>query len=253
MRGFLTAMAFLTALPVGPHQGDFAASRAYFPLVGLLLGGLTAGLDVLLRLALPLPLTSALLLAALVVATRALHVEGFLDTCDGLLGGQTRRRKLEIMRDSRVGAFAVVGGVCLMLVKWTALAAVGPPLRLPSLLLFPCLSRWGMAVAMGLFPYARDQGLGAAFRPGHGGRRLAVAGGLALAPSLILAGGAGLVLLAVATGLAWLLGWWMSRMLGGLTGDTYGAVNEILEVTVLVFAAALSGAGPLLFPGLLTG
>ena len=253
MRGFLTATAFLTALPVGPHQGDLAASRAYFPLVGLLLGGLIAGLDVLLRVALPLPLTSALLLAALVAATRALHVEGFLDTCDGLLGGQTRQRKLEIMRDSHVGAFAVVGGVCLLLVKWTALTAVGPPLRLPLLLLFPCLSRWGMAVVIGLFPYARDQGLGAAFRPGHGGWRLAVAGGLALAPSLLLAGGLGLVLLAVATGLAWLLGWWMSRMLDGLTGDTYGAVNELVEVTVLVLAAALSGAGPLLFRGLLPG
>ena len=259
MKAFRLAIAFLTVLPIGPAssagepRSPFSASRAYFPLVGLLLGALIAGLDALLRLALPPMLTAALLVVALAVATRALHLEGFLDACDGLLGGQTPERRLEIMRDPHVGAFAVVGGICLALTKWASLAALPPPLRLPVLLLFPCVSRWGMTLVMGLFPYARDQGLGAAFDPGRGRWQLVAAGGTALAAGALLAGGLGLALLAVATGVAWLLGLWVRRLLGGLTGDTYGAVNELVEVVVLVLAVALSGTGGLLFAGPVLG
>lgn len=259
MKAFRLALTFLTVLPAGPAvsaeqpQATFSASRAYFPMVGLLLGALTAGLDVLLRLALPPTLTAALLLVALTVATRAFHIEGFLDACDGLLGGQTPERRLEIMRDPHVGAFAVVGGVCLVLTKWGSLAALPPTLRLPVLLLFPCLSRWGMTLVMGLFPYARYQGLGVAFDPGHGRWQLVAAAATALAAGALLAGGLGLALVAVATGVAWLLGLWMRRLLGGLTGDTYGAINELVEVVVLVLAVALSGTGGLLFAGPLLG
>lgn len=256
MRAFRVALGFLTILPVAPRQQSeraFVASRAFFSLVGLLLGGVLAGLDLLLRQALPIELVGALLLAALVVTTRALHLEGFMDACDGLLGGHTPEERLKIMRDPHVGAFAVGGGICLVLAKWAGLVALPPSARLAGLLLFPCLSRWGMSAAMAWFPYAREQGLGSAFGAGRGRWQLLVGGAVALGASLLLAGGAGALLLATATALAWLLGRWMSGPLGGLTGDTYGAINELLEVAVLVVATALWATGTLPFPSPLLG
>ena len=80
-------------------------ARAYFPLVGLALGGILAGLDFAARQALPAPVVGALLVVALLVKTRAIHTEGFLDSCDGLFGGYSRAKRLQILRDTHVGAF----------------------------------------------------------------------------------------------------------------------------------------------------
>ena len=130
---------------------------AFFPLVGLLLGGVLVGADRLLTSvwhgnALHL----ALLLTLWVVLTGGLHVDGFLDSCDGLLGGRSAEQRLEIMRDPRVGSFAVIGGVLLMLLKFAALMAVVD--RTAALLLAPTLGRWCVSLAVVGFPYARPQG-----------------------------------------------------------------------------------------------
>ncbi|MCH7512221.1 MAG: adenosylcobinamide-GDP ribazoletransferase, partial [Chloroflexi bacterium] len=91
------------------NQREISDSRAYYPAVGLLLGLLLVGVDIGARELFPVHLTAALLLAVLVVATRALHLDGFMDMCDGLFGGYTKERRLEIMKDTNVGAFAVAG------------------------------------------------------------------------------------------------------------------------------------------------
>lgn len=240
MKSLRLAIGFLTVMPVAPTQaGALGPARAYFPLVGLGIGGLLAGLDIAARPVLPLPVVGALLVAALLVLTRALHTEGFLDSCDGLLGGRDRESRLAILRDSHVGAFAAIGGACLLLLKWTLLAGIPGPERLGLLVLFPCLSRFAMVAAMASFPYARSQGLGTAFQAGASRRQIffalltaAVAGGLFL-------GIAGLVLLAIATVVALGLGLWFRRLLGGMTGDTYGATNEVGELTVLLAGVVL--------------
>lgn len=238
---FLAALGFLTILPVGRRvleQRSLAGTVAFFPLVGLVLGIILAVADYVLRLLFPGILASALLLGLLVVLTGALHFEGFVDACDGLLGDKSRERRLEIMRQKQVGAYAVAGGVLLLLVKWAALASLAGSERPWVLVLFPILSRWGMALVLGVFPYAREQGLGTAFR-GAGRIQVGIAGVIALVAAGLL-GGAGILLFAVATGLCLLLGLGMSRILGGLTGDTYGAVNEVCEAAVLVVAVAVS-------------
>jgi adenosylcobinamide-GDP ribazoletransferase len=239
------AVSFLTILPAGPRDlsvgGPLGQARAWFPLVGLLLGGALALLDVLLSAAFPRGLADALLLAALVVMTRAVHLEGFMDSCDALFGGFTRERRLDIMRDPHVGAFAVVGGALLLLLKWTALGALSPAVRTPALVLFPCLGRWGTALVMALFPYARSHGMGTAFQEGYGRRHLMVALLTALAASVLTAGLGGIVLLATASAVAWGLGRWTAGLLGGLTGDTYGAINEAVELTTLLVAVAAPG------------
>ena len=248
MSGLRLAISFLTVLPVPTRAPatDMAPALSYFPLVGLALGGVLAGIDFGLESTFPPPLRGAMLVVALVVLTRALHIEGFMDTCDGLLGGGTRERRLEILRDSHVGAFAVTGGVAILLLKWTAVVGLPPEVRVSALVLFPCLSRWAMLLAVSHFSYARSQGLGTSFL--HGRRRVQVPAGLVtvLTASLLLAGAVGAVLLAVATAVAWGLGAWMAGQLGGLTGDTYGAVNEVAEVLVLVSAIAVVAVVPAL-------
>ena len=252
MKGFRAAVGFLTILPVSPRDAAaLAHARAYFPLVGLALGALLVGLDLLLSGRLFLPegafvalapnhlLESALLVVFLAVMTRGLHLDGFMDSCDALFGSFDRARRLEIMRDPHVGAFAVVGVVCLLITKCAAVAGLVHPLRLQVLILFPCLSRWAMLLVMELYPYARSEGLGTAFLGARGRLQLSFGFVCALFASLLAAGLMGLILLLAASLIAWIIGAWASGRLGGLTGDVYGAVNEIVETAVLVLACFL--------------
>ena len=234
------AFGFLTIFPVARLKTPpTASSTAYFPLVGLALGVILAGLDLAARQVLPMPVVGALLLVALLITTRAIHIEGFLDSCDGLLGGRNRTQRLRILRDSRVGAFAVVGGVGLLLLKWALLASSSVNARTELLVLFPCLSRFGMLSSMVAFSYVREQGLGTSFRIGRNWRQLALGFIIAAAAAGVLMGAAGLILLTVSLAASLVLGWWVSRLIGGMTGDTYGAVNEVAEVSVLLLATAL--------------
>src|SRR4030042_2011665 len=204
----MAALGFLTILPVGRRALDnkqLARAVAFFPLAGMVLGLMLVGSDWVLRRGLSDFLSSALLVALLVVFSGALHFEGFVDSCDGLLGGHTRERKLEIMRQKQVGAYAIAGGVLLLLLKVAAITSITGVSRVWVIGLFPALSRWGMALALGVFPYARQQGLGSAFR-GVGVPSLSIAGATALAAAVLL-GGAGILLFASATFLALLLGW----------------------------------------------
>ena len=114
-------------------------------LLGLMLLGLERGC----REVFPEFLSAAILLASLVAVTRGLHLDGFMDTCDGLFGGYTRQRRLEIMRDSQVGAFGIAGAVSLLLLKYGALVSLlglAEPGMEWALLLFPMVSRWAMVV-----------------------------------------------------------------------------------------------------------
>ena len=115
------------------------------------------------------------------------------------------------------------------------------------LLLFPCLSRWAMLLTMELYPYVRSNGIGTAFFDGGQGRfrwQLILGFVFTLVVSVTLAGMVGLVLLAAACAVAWGIGAWATRLLGGVTGDIYGAVNELTEVVVLLMALMLMAAAP---------
>ena len=258
-----------------PGQRAISNSRAWYPAVGLLIGLVLAGVELGCSKVFPVPLTAAILLAVATVITRALHLDGLMDICDGVFGGGSPERRLEIMKDPRVGAFGVAGGGTILLLKYGALVSLLDP-RLPlatavgeiellraihlfvepsktwALLLFPALSRWAMVVALGAFPYARSSGLGSPFH--QGGAKLATvfAAVTVLAASSLLGGPFGVILLVGVTVLALGLGWAMTRALGGLTGDSYGAINEISEVAVLAAAAALAVYGWLRPPLFLT-
>ena len=240
MTSLRLAIGFLTIFPLAPSGPvQMGPARAWFPLVGLALGGTLAGLDLAAREALPPMVVGALLVVVLLVLTRAIHTEGFLDACDGLLGGNSPARRLEILRDSHVGAFAVVGGVGLLLLKWTLLTGIDDDMRLGLLVVFPCLSRFGMVSTMAVFPYVRDQGLGTSFQIGRARWQVVLAFATAAVASGLLLGFGGLILLGAAIALSLVAGWWVTRLLRGMTGDTYGAVNEVAEVAVLLLGLIL--------------
>ena len=234
--GLIAALQFLTVVPLRVNVSTPALRRslAYFPLVGLMIGGLLYGLDRLFALAFPASLTNILLIIALTLITRALHLDGFIDTCDGLAGGRSPEERLRIMRDSRVGGFGVVGGCCLILLQYAALTVVPDEYRMEALILMPAIARWTMVYAIFAHPYAREQGLGSVFHQGKTLPWLAIATAITLAASISLLGLDGLAVTAAALLAAILIGNYLNRKLGGLTGDTYGAINEVVQVGVLI-------------------
>ena len=245
----LVALSFLTILPVGLGSAtdiEISRSRGWYPIVGLLYGLLLVALVLLWTLALGVPMftpvLAALLVMAMAAANRFLHLDGLMDFCDAMWGGHTVERRLEIMRDSRVGSFAVAGCVSVLLVKYSALLSLLTMVPgLSGLLFFPIVSRWAMTLLLTVFPYGRQQGIGSAFAT-HGRPWLAT--GFALltvaAVAWFLLGLAGILILVVVSVVSLLLGWWASRRLGGgLTGDCYGAANEIMEVLALVLLLIL--------------
>ena len=241
--GFFAALRFLTVIPLPSRRQarpeEVGRSLGYFPLVGLLLGLLIMGLDRGLELVLPTSVVSGLLVVVLVLATGAIHLDGFIDTCDGLVAGRTPQQRWEVMRDSRVGAFGVVGACCLLLLKYVSLAGLPESSRMAALVLMPVLGRWAVVCCISAFPYARPEGLGKAFKDGATWPGVALATIIALAASvgflqlkgLAIMFGVGLVTLTLSLIL--------KRKFAGLTGDTYGAVIEVAEVTAVILAIAI--------------
>ena len=238
--GFFVALTFLTVIPVPLRRQaspeEAGRSLAYFPLVGLVIGYAVEGLDQALGLVLPSSVVNGFLVVALVLVTGAIHLDGFIDTCDGLVAGRTPQQRWEVMRDSRVGSFGVVGAFCLLLLKYASLGALPEPSRTGALVLMPVLGRWAVVCSMFAFPYARPEGLGKVFKEQATWPRVVLATVFALGLSLafLRLGGVALMLCVglVALALATLLRY----RFAGLTGDTYGAIIEVAEVAALLHA-----------------
>jgi adenosylcobinamide-GDP ribazoletransferase len=166
-RQFLVALQFLTIAPPlhggDPWPEDIGLSVAFYPVVGALIGALLWGIGAILFGRVSREIGAFLLLLIWVASTGALHVDGFLDTVDGLFGGMTPERRLEIMHDVHYGSFAFAGGALLFLGKFVSLQAIGSPV---DLLLAPIVGRWGMVLTIWALPYARKEGLGKSVKAG---------------------------------------------------------------------------------------
>ena len=229
-----SAIAFLTVLPVAAADGapGERLGRPFFPVVGMLLG-LLAWVALTAGTLLAGPLVGAVAaLAVLALLTGGLHLDGLADCADGLLMTADRERRLEVMRDPRLGTFGVLALVLILLGGMTALARIGPMAGLAALLTAGALSRLAMlAVLIGL-PYQRPVGLGVA--AAGGGRADLALGALLAAPVFLLDWRHALLaaaLAAVATaGVAALA----RARIGGATGDVYGATCELAQLSALV-------------------
>jgi adenosylcobinamide-GDP ribazoletransferase len=239
----LLAIQFLTQIPVRLKQPygerEVGASLLYYPLVGLLLGALLAGLHSLLH-GVPVLLHAALLLVAWVAMTGALHLDGLADSADAWLGGiGNRERTLAIMKDPYAGPAAVVAVVLVLLLKFSALAALMQCDNSWALLWPLLLARSAVPLLFLTTPYVRPGGLGDALAK-HAPRRAMILVLLAVLLGILAAlemHGMWLVLGCLAA--FWLLRRMMMARLGGTTGDTAGAMIELLETAVLVFWALM--------------
>ncbi|WP_065760526.1 adenosylcobinamide-GDP ribazoletransferase [Pseudomonas defluvii] len=238
MLPFWIALQFLSSLPVRlpgmPAAEQMGRSLLFYPVVGLLFGVLLWAFDSLLA-ASPLLLHAALLLTLWVLLSGALHLDGLADSADAWLGGfGDRERTLTIMKDPRSGPIAVVTLVLVLLLKFTALLALVQAGQSMALLLAPLIGR---AAMLGLFlctPYVRAGGLGQALAehlPRRCGHIVLVLSGVAC---VLLAGWQGVQALLLACVVFFWLRSLMVRRLGGTTGDTAGALLELLELAVLV-------------------
>lgn len=238
-RSFVTAFSFLSRIPVPLVKVDNQAlggAVAFFPLVGLAIGGVLFGVG---KGAAPFlsPLVTAFLITlAWAWITGALHLDGLADTFDGLAGGRgDRTRTLEIMRDSRIGTHGAVALVLLLLGK-VILTAELVGTQTQVLWLIPVAARAAVVPAIAWFPYARLDGLGRAMHD-HAGATSVLVAQVFLHATLLWVGLAHWPPVAAAFGVTALASVWFARKLGGLTGDTYGACIELAEAAALLAAA----------------
>ena len=246
LKPFICAWQFLTAVPLtrdchDPAPDELAGSMLWYPFVGILLGGFLALSDVLLAQWLPREVVAALLLVLLVAMTRGLHQDGLADTLDGLAGGRTPSDRLSIMRDPRIGALGATGLFLSLIVRYAALVSVPEALRLPILLSMPAIGRWAMVVGSYRARYARSEGgLAAPFLMYLSGKHVLGATVVVLCV-MVWAFGPGPALAALALGglVSRLATRFCRALFGGITGDTLGATNELIEVTFLLFMPLL--------------
>lgn len=239
VRLFFTALQFFTRLPVPRWVGfepDWLhhASR-YFPLVGLVVGMGAALVYWLAALVLPAPVAVLLSTAAGIYLTGAFHEDGFADACDGLGGGYTRERVLEIMKDSRIGAYGAIGIGLLLAVKCAALAHLPSAATVAALLVAHPLSRLYAASLIWRMEYARAEGKAKPLAQQMSTGEFFIAT-LCCVPPLLLAGLSGWLawpnLLAALVAMTLVTLWFarkLQRRLGGFTGDCLGAVQQLCE------------------------
>lgn len=263
MRDWVSAAAaairFLTRIPLPGTMPDrpavFRRSAVFFPLAGLFIGGLLAAAAFGLGHVFPFHVNAVLTLSLWVGLTGGLHLDGLMDTADGLMSNRSRERMLDIMKDSRSGPMGVIAAVLALLLKAALLAALleqGGREPFALLVIIPVWSRAFLSMAIAGWPYARiEQGMGGLYRAVRGRHALAAGvlaagiscpvmagiGGFAPVWALALSGGVLLVTYIIGASLAAAV----NRKLGGLTGDVYGALNECLELVLLLALAGFFG------------
>jgi adenosylcobinamide-GDP ribazoletransferase len=240
MTSIIAAFQFLTIFPTLIKRmftsREMGQSVGWFPLVGATLGALLYGVNHFAQMLFPTSVSAALTIFAWVFFTRAFHLDGFMDTCDGLFGGFTPERRLEIMKDSRMGAFGVAGGMLVLLTKYAALASSSA--SLPALVISATLGRWGMALAIFAFPYAREHGLGRDLKDNVRWPQIILATCITLIVVWSAGAQMGLIAFALAGLTLWLGARYILRLIPGLTGDSYGALCEGIELMILLLFSA---------------
>jgi adenosylcobinamide-GDP ribazoletransferase len=239
MNQLLFALGFLTSVPVrtpAPQPGDLGRAGVWFPVVGLFIGAILAGAHTALNQVFSPLLSAALVVALWVLLTGGLHLDGLADCGDGLLATVSRERRLEIMRDPRLGTFGGATLILHLLLKTFAIASLPAP-AIIAFLLAPAIARWAILIIAGQ-PSARPGGMGDAFKQGLNRR---VYAGAAIVPIVLIALGGWRAVIAAA--LVHLEVWGIICLtrarLGGVTGDVFGLTVEVSELIVLLtFAAA---------------
>ena len=241
VRPFVFAWHFLTSIPLSrvhhePTDAELAASMAWYPAIGLLLGGSLVAADLVLARLFAPSVVNVLLIVLGVLLTRGLHQDGLADTLDGLAGGRTPAERLPIMRDPRIGAIGATGLFLSLLLRYAGLAAMPETWLIPALICMPAVGRWGMVCLAWSSPYARKGGgLAAPFLTHLSWEHVLVATGILIAALVVGFGPRGAAV-AAGSGIALVFALWAAsrEWFGGVTGDTLGASNEVIEIVFLL-------------------
>jgi adenosylcobinamide-GDP ribazoletransferase len=236
MKHLRIAFSLLTTLPIRApadwQPGDSGRAAGWYPFVGLALGLLVAAAHALAAWAFPPLVAAALALALWVALTGGLHLDGLSDCCDGLLHTSSPEKRLEIMKDPHLGAFAAIGLGLALLLKWAALASHPPERAALAILLAASLGRWVILLA-GLQPLANKTGMGADFAAGL--RKPALVWGALIPLGLVaLLGVRGFLSAALALLAALGLLRFARSRIGGVTGDVFGLLVEAVEIVTLL-------------------
>ncbi|MCQ9207678.1 MAG: adenosylcobinamide-GDP ribazoletransferase [Omnitrophica bacterium] len=239
MKRFLIALQFLTVLPVRikskVEKNDFGASLLYFPLVGLLIGLLLV-LGAFIFSSFPSLIKAAIILIISIIITGGIHLDGLADTCDGFYGHNPKEKILDIMRDSRIGTMGVAGVVSILLLKFSLIASFPEGLLWKTLLLSAVFSRWAQVMACFSSSYARREGKAKYFIELAAKKEFLLSSLFTLALFGVFMKLNGLILFVVSLLPTFLFMQYMKKRIGGMTGDTIGALSEFAEVTVLLSA-----------------
>lgn len=235
LRNLLIAFGLMTTLPFRLPEdwsaGDSGRAAVWYPLVGLVLGALTwltwKGATFLF----PPFVAAVIALVAWVLLTGGLHLDGLADCCDGLFASVSRERRLEIMKDPHVGTFGVIGLLLILFLKAAVLASLTPVSSL-GILLAASLSRWCI-LAAALLPLARSSGMAADFASGLRRSSIILSAVIPLA-LMVLLGLRGILSVLVGIATAALILWLAKFRIGGVTGDVFGMIVEVVETAVLL-------------------
>ncbi|MGZ3525325.1 MAG: adenosylcobinamide-GDP ribazoletransferase [Thermodesulfobacteriota bacterium] len=244
MKSFLQAFSFLTILPVGhpslSEGKELAGSMAFFPLVGLVIGLILSVGHYLFLLLFFEPLSLWLTIGLLALLTRGLHLDGFADTMDGLGSGGSKEKILEVMRDSRIGAFGVIGLILLIGAKYFALDQI-PRASVPyALILMAVMGRNAMVLVCYRSPYARSgEGLAKPFTENLGVREIILSLATAFGVALLAMGIHGVVVFFGIGLFSLVYRRFFIKTLGGVTGDILGGANELAELLCLLLIVIL--------------
>ena len=245
MKAFRLAVQFLTLLPGGKtreeiNPPEIGRSMAYYPIVGFLLGLILWGAHGALTAVFPRALADGITILFLVVFTGALHLDGLADTLDGLAFGKSPQERLRIMRDHRVGTFGVVGLILVLGMKYLALHSLPQEAAGRALCLALLGGRWSMVQMTYRAPYARPEGgLGKAFKEHLRRKEVIVAGLTSAVSSFFLVPFWGVMVWLTVGFLTVGIQAFLQKKIGGFTGDTLGATNEVNEALALVGAAGI--------------
>jgi adenosylcobinamide-GDP ribazoletransferase len=235
------ALRFLTIIPMPgmPPMAEQSIARAIplFPLAGAVIGALLVGLGLACDVLWDAWVRAVVIVVGWGIVTAGLHLDGLSDTFDAVMSWRTRERKLEIMKDSRIGAMGALALIAVLALKVTWLHAAGDA-WLRAIWLAPVLGRWADIYGIFRFPPARAGGLGREFQAQARRGDFAIATATATGLAIMLAGPRGLLALVAVWCISSLIARWWTRDLGGLTGDTYGALCEIAEVVTLAVLSA---------------
>jgi adenosylcobinamide-GDP ribazoletransferase len=236
MKRFALAVSFLTIIPVRlrepPHPGDLGRAAWAFPAIGAVIGGLVAAAYYGLSFFLPHLLAAALAVAVWIGLTGGLHLDGLADCCDGMLNASSRERRLEIMKDPRLGTFGAIGLALTILLKIICLYSMPASLTWIALPLAAAVGRY-LLLPAGRQPLVRPDGMGADFAGGLN-RKVIIWAALVVGVLTALAGWRGLLVILVVHATTWWILSVAKARLGGVTGDVLGMVLELAELVTLL-------------------